>query len=75
MKLIDSIHDKNKVPLLVGGSMMYFNLLKNGLSNILWKDILCDKNSGANSKFGLRMEYCKMAFLGVFQKFEKIVLC
>ena len=32
MKLIDSIHDKNKVPLLVGGSMMYFNLLKNGLS-------------------------------------------
>ena len=32
LKLIDSIHDKNKVPLLVGGSMMYFNLLKNGLS-------------------------------------------
>ena len=32
MKLIDSIHDENKVPLLVGGSMMYFNLLKNGLS-------------------------------------------
>ena len=32
MKLIDSIHNKNKVPLLVGGSMMYFNLLKNGLS-------------------------------------------
>ena len=32
IKLIDSIHDKNKVPLLVGGSMMYFNLLKNGLS-------------------------------------------
>ena len=30
--LIDKIHSRDKIPLLVGGSMMYFNLLKNGLS-------------------------------------------
>ena len=32
IKLIESIHSQNKIPLMVGGSMMYFNLLKNGLS-------------------------------------------
>ena len=32
IKLIDNIHSQNKIPLMVGGSMMYFNLLKNGLS-------------------------------------------
>ena len=31
-KLIENIHSQNKIPLMVGGSMMYFNLLKNGLS-------------------------------------------
>ena len=32
MQLIDNIHVRKKVPLMVGGSMMYFNLLKTGIS-------------------------------------------
>ena len=32
IQLIEDIHLQNKIPLLVGGSMMYFNLLKNGIS-------------------------------------------
>jgi len=32
MKLIDDIHARDKIPLMVGGSMMYFNLLKTGIS-------------------------------------------
>tara|TARA_Y100000768_G_scaffold168933_1_gene126466 strand:+ start:25 stop:978 length:954 start_codon:yes stop_codon:yes gene_type:complete len=32
IKLIENIHSQNKIPLMAGGSMMYFNLLKNGLS-------------------------------------------
>jgi tRNA dimethylallyltransferase len=32
--LIQEIHQRKNIPLLVGGSMMYFNLLKNGLSNL-----------------------------------------
>ena len=34
MKLIDDIHARDKIPLLVGGSMMYFNLLKTGISTL-----------------------------------------
>ena len=30
--LIFEIHDRQKIPLLVGGTMMYFNLLKNGIN-------------------------------------------
>ncbi len=32
IQLIKDIHLHDKIPLLVGGSMMYFNLLKNGIS-------------------------------------------
>jgi len=32
LKLIEEIHARDKIPLMVGGSMMYFNLLKNGIS-------------------------------------------
>ena len=32
LQLINDIHLQEKIPLMVGGSMMYFNLLKNGLS-------------------------------------------
>ena len=32
--IIRDIHDRNKIPILVGGSMMYFNQLINGLSNM-----------------------------------------
>jgi tRNA dimethylallyltransferase len=32
LKLIKEIHSRDKIPLMVGGSMMYFNLLKNGIS-------------------------------------------
>ena len=32
--LIEEIHQRKNIPLLVGGSMMYFNLLKNGLSSL-----------------------------------------
>jgi len=38
--IIKSIHDKNKIPLLVGGSMMYFNSLFNGLSLLPEKNII-----------------------------------
>ena len=38
--IIKSIHDKNKVPLLVGGSMMYFNSLFNGLNLLPKKSII-----------------------------------
>jgi len=34
MKLIDDIHTRDKIPLMVGGSMMYFNLLKTGMSTL-----------------------------------------
>lgn len=33
-RLIQKIHSKNKIPLMVGGSMMYFNLLKKGISTL-----------------------------------------
>ena len=34
MQLIDNIHATAKIPLMVGGSMMYFNLLKKGISTL-----------------------------------------
>ena len=34
MRLIDDIHTRDKIPLMVGGSMMYFNILKKGISNL-----------------------------------------
>ena len=34
ISLIDDIHARDKIPLMVGGSMMYFNLLKKGISNL-----------------------------------------
>jgi tRNA dimethylallyltransferase len=34
IRLIDDIHARDQVPLMVGGSMMYFNLLKKGISNL-----------------------------------------
>tara|TARA_B100000579_G_scaffold312308_1_gene261880 strand:- start:108 stop:1061 length:954 start_codon:yes stop_codon:yes gene_type:complete len=45
LKLIDNIHANDKIPLLVGGSMMYFNLLKRGMSalppsNLILRDEL-----------------------------------
>jgi len=32
--LISDIHKRHKIPLLVGGSMMYFNVLKNGIYSL-----------------------------------------
>ena len=34
LQLINDIHLQDKIPLMVGGSMMYFNLLKNGISSL-----------------------------------------
>ena len=34
IKLIDDIHARDQIPLMVGGSMMYFNLLKKGISDL-----------------------------------------
>jgi tRNA dimethylallyltransferase len=34
LKLIQHIHGIGKIPLMVGGSMMYFNLLKTGMSTL-----------------------------------------
>ena len=38
--IIKDIHDNDKIPLLVGGSMMYFNSLFNGLSLLPEKNIM-----------------------------------
>ena len=38
--IIKCIHSNNKIPLLVGGSMMYFNSLFNGLSLLPEKNII-----------------------------------
>lgn len=32
--VIEEIHAQNKIPLLVGGTMLYFNVLKNGLAHL-----------------------------------------
>ena len=34
IELIENIHAREKIPLMVGGSMMYFNLLKTGISKL-----------------------------------------
>jgi len=34
IELIENIHAREKIPLMVGGSMMYFNLLKTGISTL-----------------------------------------
>ena len=34
MELINNIHSREKIPLMVGGSMMYFYLLKTGISKL-----------------------------------------
>ncbi|MDC1131325.1 tRNA (adenosine(37)-N6)-dimethylallyltransferase MiaA [Gammaproteobacteria bacterium] len=34
MELINNIHSREKIPLMVGGSMMYFNILKTGISKL-----------------------------------------
>ncbi len=33
-RLIDAVHARNKIPLLVGGTIMYFNALQHGLSEL-----------------------------------------
>ena len=38
LALITEIHNKNKLPLFVGGSMMYFKSLINGLDNLPERD-------------------------------------
>ncbi len=38
IELIDKIHQKNKVPFFVGGSMMYFNSLLRGLDSLPERD-------------------------------------
>jgi len=38
IELIDKIHQKNKVPFFVGGSMMYFNSLLKGLDSLPKRD-------------------------------------
>ena len=38
LELITEIHNKNKLPLFVGGSMMYFKSLINGLDNLPERD-------------------------------------
>ena len=43
MKLIESIHARDKIPLMVGGSMMYFHLLKTGMSKLPSADSLLRK--------------------------------
>ena len=34
LQCIEGIHQRNNIPLLVGGSMMYFNLLKHGITSL-----------------------------------------
>lgn len=39
LKLIDEIHARNHLPLIVGGTMMYYNALTQGLNNLPEADI------------------------------------
>ena len=39
LRLIEDIHARDKIPFMVGGSMMYFNLLKKGISNLPSADL------------------------------------
>lgn len=44
LKLIVEINNRNKIPLLVGGTMMYFNALLNGLSQLPKANLLIRNN-------------------------------
>lgn len=49
-KIIIQAHNKNKIPVLVGGTMMYFNALQNGISD------LPDKDNEIREKINLRIK-------------------
>jgi len=44
MKIINDIHARDKIPLMVGGSMMYFNILKTGMSTLPSADRILREN-------------------------------
>ena len=58
--LIKDIHKRNKIPLLVGGSLMYFNSLYKGLSDLPDKNIIeRELIDYLVSKYSLRdLHYC-----------------
>ena len=63
IELIDKIHQKNKVPLFVGGSMMYFNSLLKGLDSLPKRDEAyrlelekLKKNEGIESLYSILLQ-------------------
>jgi tRNA dimethylallyltransferase len=64
VSLISDIHSRNKVPVLAGGTMMYFNALINGISPLPKSDenIRSEINAQAKSKGwqALHQELCRV---------------
>jgi tRNA dimethylallyltransferase len=58
--IIDDIISRDKIPLLVGGTMMYFNALKNGLS--------CLPASSPIIRLGLEQQLHSEGLLALYQK-------
>jgi tRNA dimethylallyltransferase len=63
IELIDKIHQKNKVPFFVGGSMMYFNSLLKGLDSLPKRDEAyrlelekLKKNEGIESLYSILLQ-------------------
>ena len=54
LELINNIHSREKIPLMVGGSMMYFNLLKTGISKL---PLLIGSFERSSKKKFLQMEW------------------
>lgn len=66
---IKEIQAKGKIPLLVGGTMMYFNVFNNGLSNLPQKDLhLRQELSDLIHTKGLNYAYAKLLSLDPLAK-------
>lgn len=62
--LINNILERNKIPIIVGGTMMYYNALKNGLNDL--------PKSDAKIRLILEEEIEKNGLLSVYKKLHKI---
>lgn len=64
LKLIGEIHHRNKIPLLVGGTMLYFNALINGLAALPEADLTVRKQLERERQTdGLAKLYAKLMAL------------
>ncbi len=63
-RLIKEIHARNRVPLLVGGTMFYFNALEKGLSNL--------PSADPQTRARIESEICQQGLSKVYRDLEKI---